>query len=557
MKTASYSWALLLFTWGIWAQEQEIEIRQAGSFQLDEDNFPGANILERSATKQVHLVHEGMDIWSDKAFFYKKENRFDAFGNIRIIQGDSLNLTSKSVSYNGNTKLAVSKVDVFLDNKEMILETDTLYFDRIENKGYYPTKGVVYDSLTTIESQHGTYFSATKKYQFEKQVVVTHPDFTLTTNRMDFYTDIKHAFFYGPSIIEGEDYLVHCRQGFYDTENKKGYFKKNASIDYNQRNMVGDSIYFDDTKQYAAATFNVKMTDTINNTFLTGNYGQVFKAKDSAMVTHRAVAINLVAQDSLFIHADTLIATGPPEARIIRGFHDARIFKEDLSGKMDSIHFNQKTGRAKLIRRPINDRELQFLTPQEIAARNPILWSNTSQMTGDEIHLLIDTEKEVLDSLLIYNNAFVIEQDSLNPDNFNQIKGLQLKGKFNGRSLETVDVIQNTEMVYFIYDDETLDLVGIDKAICSALRLDFIESAIDKVTFFTKPDGVVYPPNELPENVRQLLGFKWRDEERISKKEDLFHGIDKEQFTLQMIPTKAPQLDISKSIPTKQLKLAK
>lgn len=557
MKTASYSWVLLLFTLGIWAQEQEIEIRQAGSFQLDEVNFPGANILERSTTKQVHLVHEGMDIWSDKAFFYKKENRFDAFGNIRIIQGDSLNLTSKSVSYNGNTKLAVAKVDVFLDNKEMILETDTLYFDRIENKGYYPTKGVVYDSLTTIESQYGTYFSATKKYQFEKQVIVTHPDFILTTNRMDFYTDIKHAFFYGPSKIEGQDYVVLCQQGFYDTQNKKGFFKKNASIDYNQRNIVGDSIYFDDTKQYAAATFNVKMTDTINNTFLTGNYGQVFKAKDSAMVTHRAVATNLVAQDSLFIHADTLIATGPPEKRIIRGFHDARIFKEDLSGKMDSIHFNQKTGRAKLIRRPINERELQYLTPQEISARNPILWSNTSQMTGDEIHLLIDNEKEVLDSLLIYNNAFVIEQDSLNPDNFNQIKGLQLKGKFNGRSLETVDVIQNTEMVYFIYDDETLDLVGIDKAICSALRLDFIESAIDKVTFFTKPDGIVYPPNELPKNVRQLLGFKWREEERISSKEDLFHGVDLDKFAIKMITGKTPQSDFSNFTPTKKIKLAK
>ena len=557
MKTASYSWVLLLFTLGIWAQEQEIEIRQAGSFQLDEVNFPGANILERSTTKQVHLVHEGMDIWSDKAFFYKKENRFDAFGNIRIIQGDSLNLTSKSMSYNGNTKLAVAKVDVFLDNKEMILETDTLYFDRIENKGYYPTKGVVYDSLTTIESQYGTYFSATKKYQFEKQVIVTHPDFILTTNRMDFYTDIKHAFFYGPSKIEGQDYVVLCQQGFYDTQNKKGFFKKNASIDYNQRNIVGDSIYFDDTKQYAAATFNVKMTDTINNTFLTGNYGQVFKAKDSAMVTHRAVATNLVAQDSLFIHADTLIATGPPEKRIIRGFHDARIFKEDLSGKMDSIHFNQKTGRAKLIRRPINERELQYLTPQEISARNPILWSNTSQMTGDEIHLLIDNEKEVLDSLLIYNNAFVIEQDSLNPDNFNQIKGLQLKGKFNGRSLETVDVIQNTEMVYFIYDDETLDLVGIDKAICSALRLDFIESAIDKVTFFTKPDGIVYPPNELPKNVRQLLGFKWREEERISSKEDLFHGVDLDKFAIKMITGKTPESDFSNFTPTKKIKLAK
>ena len=116
------------------------------------------------------------------------------------------------------------------------------------------------------------------------------------------------------------------------------------------------------------------------------------------MVTHRALAINLVELDSLFIHADTLIATGPPERRIIRGFYGVRIFKEDLSGKTDSIYFNLTSGRAKLIRRPISDRDLQYLTPQEIADRNPILWSDESQMTGDEIHLTIDNEKEVLDS---------------------------------------------------------------------------------------------------------------------------------------------------------------
>ncbi len=84
MKTAWYSWVLLLITCTAWAQEKEIEIRRAGSFQLDQENFPGANILTRSATEQVYLVHEGMDVWADKAFFYKKENRFDALGNVRI-----------------------------------------------------------------------------------------------------------------------------------------------------------------------------------------------------------------------------------------------------------------------------------------------------------------------------------------------------------------------------------------------------------------------------------------------------------------------------------------
>jgi len=536
MKPVFLSCLLVLLAFGLRAQEQEIEIRQAGSFKIDQENFPGANILTRSATQQVHLVHQGMDVWSDKAFFYKTENKFNAIGNVRIQQGDSLKLTSKLVNYDGNSKLAIARENVVLDNKEMLLKTDTLYFDRIADKAFYPSNGTVYDSLTTITSKRGTYISKSKKYQFENRVIITNPDFKVTSDRMDFYTESKHAFFYGKTTITGEDYVVRCKKGFYDTQRKMGYFKKEASVDYNNRNIIGDSIYFNDAKQYASATQNIRITDTINNTFLTGNYGQVFKEKDSAMVTHRAVAVNLVERDSLFIHADTLIATGPPEERILRGFHDVRIFKQDLSGKTDSIHFNQKNGRAKLIRQPMNDKELQFLTPQEIADRNPILWSNESQMTGDEIHLTIDMEKEVLDSLLIYNNAFVIEQDTIDTANYNQIKGLQLKGKFKGNGLETVDVTQNTEMVYYLYDDETLDLVGIDKAICSALRLTFEESAIDKVTFFTDPDGIVYPPKELPVNARRLLGFAWREDERIYKKEDLFHGVDLEKFSLQVAP---------------------
>ena len=536
MRAIFFSCSLLLSATGLWAQEKEIEIRQAGSFQLDEENFPGANILERSTSEQVHLVHQGMDVWSDKAFFYKKENKFDAFGNVRINQGDSLILTCKTVNYDGNVKLAVAKQQVVLDNKEMLLKTDTLYFDRIKNIAYYPANGTVYDSLTTINSKRGTYISDNKKYKFEDKVVVNNPDFTLTSARMDFYTETKHAFFYGATKIIGEDYVIRCNQGFYNTDSKEGYFKKNASVDYNNRNIIGDSIYFNDEIKYASATQNIRITDTINNSFITGNYGQVFKEKDSAMVTHRALAINLVEKDSLFIHADTLVATGPPDERIIRGFHDVRMFKEDLSGKTDSIHFNQNSGRAKLIRRPINDRDLQYLTPQEIADRNPILWSDESQMTGDEIHITIDNEKEVLDSLLIYNNAFVIEQDSLDAANFNQIKGIQLKGKFKGKSLEKVDVIQNTEMVYYLYDDETQELTGIDKAICSALRLEFVDSGIEKITFFTNPDGIVYPPKDLPENVRQLLGFTWREDERIYSKKDLFHGTDLENYSIEVRP---------------------
>ena len=45
---------------------------------------------------------------------------------------------------------------------------------------------------------------------------------------------------------------------------------------------------------------------TINKSIIGGNYAEIFKAKDSAIIT-QALAINIIENDSLYIHADTLV----------------------------------------------------------------------------------------------------------------------------------------------------------------------------------------------------------------------------------------------------------
>jgi hypothetical protein len=113
---------------------------------------------------------------------------------------------------------------------------------------------------------------------------------------------------------------VECNRGFFDSNLKKGYFQDRASIDYNLRNIQGDSIYFDDGIQYAAASKNVQITDTIGDNVIRGQYSEIFKDRDSAIVTRNPIAIKLVDRDSLYIHADTLLATGPAEERILTGY---------------------------------------------------------------------------------------------------------------------------------------------------------------------------------------------------------------------------------------------
>jgi len=510
------------------AQETKtIEIKDAGAFNRDEIRFPGANILSKNDSKRVHLFHEGMDVWSDRAVFYKQRNFFKAYGNVVVNQGDTIEMFSNYIEYDGNKRFAVTKENVLLKNPEMTLETDTLYYNRNDEIAFYETWGIVKDSASVIKSNRGRFYMKRKKYRFLTDVEITNPEYNINSLQLDYYTDIDHAYFYGPTTIKGEDYDIYCERGFYDTNNKKGFFIKNSEILYNNRIIEGDSLYFNNPLNYAAATNNVKLTDTVNNSIILGHYAEIFKAKDSAMITQNPIAISLVETDSLYIHADTLVAIGPPEKRIIKGYYDVRIYKKDLSGKADSIHVNKETGLTKLMRKPLTKRQLQRLTPNEISKKNPVLWSGESQMTGDIIHLISNTKTEELDSLKILNNSFVVEKDTLGIDNYNQIKGINLYGKFVENSLKTIHVIKNTEMIYYLYDDDTQDLVGIDKSICSALQMDIEDNAIDQITYFTEPEGNVYPEKELPKNARQLRGFVWRGSEKVNSKEDLLSATDK------------------------------
>ena len=510
------------------AQETKtIEIKDAGAFNRDEIRFPGANILSKNDSKRVHLFHEGMDVWSDRAVFYKQRNFFKAYGNVVVNQGDTIEMFSNYIEYDGNKRFAVTKENVLLKNPEMTLETDTLYYNRNDEIAFYETWGIVKDSASVIKSNRGRFYMKQKKYRFLTDVEITNPEYNINSLQLDYYTDIDHAYFYGPTTIKGEDYDIYCERGFYDTNNKKGFFIKNSEILYNHRIIEGDSLYFNNPLNYAAATNNVKLTDTVNNSIILGHYAEIFKAKDSAMITQNPIAISLVETDSLYIHADTLVAIGPPEKRIIKGYYDVRIYKKDLSGKADSIHVNKETGLTKLMRKPLTKRQLQRLTPNEISKKNPVLWSGESQMTGDIIHLISNTKTEELDSLKILNNSFVVEKDTLGIDNYNQIKGINLYGKFVENSLKTIHVIKNTEMIYYLYDDDTQDLVGIDKSICSALQMDIEDNAIDQITYFTEPEGTVYPEKELPKNARQLRGFVWRGSEKVNSKEDLLSATDK------------------------------
>ncbi|GAA0742580.1 OstA-like protein [Gaetbulibacter jejuensis] len=512
-----YTILILFVVTKSYAQEgKRIQIEHAGFMVADSTVGKDIATFVRNDQQQIHVTHDGVNMWCDKAIYYKNENFIEAFSNVRMQQGDTINMTAKYVEYSGTTKLAFASGDVVLTEPQSTLTTDTLFFDRAKQQAYYKSKGkVVRDSSGTITSQIGRYYMDSKKYRFLKDVVLVNPDYTINSNQLDFYSESGYAYLYGPTTIKGEASNIYCERGFYDTNNDVGYFVKKSRIDYENRIFEGDSMFFDRNRSFASATNNIKVTDTTNKSIIKGHYAEVFREKDSVFITKRALAITVQENDSIYIHSDTLMVTGKPEHRITRAYYNAKIYKSDLSGKADSIHADHKTGLTELINLSRFSSTDAFATK-----RKPILWNLGNQMSGDTIHLISNTETEELDSLKVFDNAFLISKDTLGTG-FNQIKGQKLYGLFKNNELYNVDIIKNAEIIYFSRDGEN-ELIGINKSKSGSINIQITDNTINEIRLINQVDGDLFPESQFPENARRLRGFDWREEERPTSVEDLF-----------------------------------
>nr|WP_095930980.1 OstA-like protein [Flavobacterium sp. ACN2] len=502
-----------------------IVIENADFSDVDQVNVPDALLL----TGNVKVNHDGVVLTCNKAYFFQKENYLKAFGNVQLVQGDTLFLNSKYAEYSGNEKKAFATGNAVLTSPDATLQTDTINFDRNVQEAFYNTKGTIVNKDNTLVSKSGRYYVKEKKFQFLTEVTITNPKYVIKSNHLDYYSNSGHTYLLGPSTITSKANYIYTEKGFYDTKKNLAHFLRRSYIKYDDRLIEGDSLYYNRNIEFASATRNVKITDSINKGIVKGHYAELYKLKDSMFVTKRAVAINLVENDSVYIHGKKLMVTGKEGERILRAFNNVRFYKTDMSGKCDSIHSDSKSALTKLI-------------------GNPILWNGDNQITGDVMHLIGDNKTRKIDSLKVLNNTFVLSKDTLGTG-FNQVKGINLFGKFRDGKLHDVDVIKNTEVIYYMRNDAN-ELIGINKNVSSKINMILENNAIETITFFNKVDGDIFPEDELPENARKLRGMKWRGDERIKSKEDIFSAEDNE-LNEKLIKEGKDQEEKGKNVPLK------
>ena len=149
---------------------------------------------------------------------------------------------------------------------------------------------------------------------------------------------------------------------------------------------------------------------------------------------------------------------------------------------------------------------------------NPVCWTDNYQLSGDTVRFTI--LDSIHSTIELCKSGFIV--GSLFEDTeFNQIKGLNIKGFLEDKNLQRVDIVGNAECVYYIQEEDST-LIGINTSITSEMRIYLDSNHIQQIRYFDAPNGQVYPDEKMEDKNRKLLGFRWLDLYRPRKPEDLF-----------------------------------
>jgi hypothetical protein len=80
----------------------------------------------------------------------------------------------------------------------------------------------------------------------------------------------------------------------------------------------------------------------------------------------------------------------------------------------------------------------------------------------------------------------------------------------------------NGQAVYVIKDEKD-KITGINTISCSQMNIGISDKNINRISFQTLPNSIIFPIEELPNEWKRLEGFNERFNERISTKEDIWN----------------------------------
>jgi lipopolysaccharide export system protein LptA len=524
----------------------------------------------------VLVKHKNTYLLCDSAII--EDNKMTAIGHVRIVEGDSLQIFGDSgnvvlkhrnqdlftnvLKYDLKTRIASYFQKGELYSGQTQLKSNRGYYYAESNQAFFKDSVIVLlqDSMKLL-SDSLVYFTKTNLVKFTGPTLIEKDSLNIYCELGFYNTETQQSHFGNYPRYKKGNQIADAKDIYHDAKKKiiilvhKAYIRdekqsaKGDSINFNEtthqvslfgnawykegeRELFGDQIEFnrktkslsvkgktkvaesgriidalrlqyDGIKDKGLAIGNVIVSDTISgysiicDTFEYNKSNAMYRALGK---TQRAYIASKFDDDSLYLSADHLISerkiVESDTFQILQAWKHVKIWSKKVQGLCDSLYFSGRDSMFYLF-------------------TNPVMWSDTSQFSGDTIW--IKTGNKSIQDIFLRQKAFIINRDNNQLEN--QLKGREIQAHFLQGKVHFMDVQGNAESVYFILDDEK-GYVGTNSIQCSSMRFFFNEQEkIDHIDFFTKPKGKMVPVHEGKKIY--LEGYAPRDTEKPGSLEEI------------------------------------
>ena len=237
-----------------------------------------------------------------------KARTFEAWGNVHINDSDTTNIYSNHLRYLTDRQIAFLDGNVKLTDGKAVLTTPNLEYNMGTKIATYNNGGKLVNKKTVITSKEGFYYSDIKDAYFKKNVVVNDPAYNIIADSLLYNTDRQTASFISQTTIrDSANRTIKTREGFYNLRTGDAQFGQRPFInDNNKTTLNADTVNL--TKDIAKASGNAVVVDSVRGTIIIGNLIYQDRNTEAVLATQKPIMIIKQDYDSIYVTADTLFS---------------------------------------------------------------------------------------------------------------------------------------------------------------------------------------------------------------------------------------------------------
>ena len=476
-----------------------------------------------------------------------------------IVKSGKTKLYSQQGTYNSKTKRGIFEGNAQYQEDSVLATADTMIIDN-EQDIFYLKGNAVYYSISDSAEANTIYFNkSTDSISLQGQAIYAGRENNASGDSIFYNKSSGDITVSGKSVIQDKGTTLKGDNVKYDKKSKSGYAVGNVIYSDTLENVKlwADTLEFNgDTKFILARSVADKqpvyatnqdgdslyITGKTLNSYTKVNHKTSYNAYDSLETIKNKVRYSVLLDSLDLYKLDPIVFKDQIVTRLVqKGIITISIKLDSLSGESYSV--SDTNAAMKYINKFNSPDTIQYLMADKNVVvyksdmqmkadslffngtdsvftlfKNPVIWSDSTQMTADTIELQLKDKK--ISSLQLTKNGYILSTDDFKF--YNQIKGRKIDGYFENGKMSSLKTDGNAQLVYYLKDDKDQSYMGVNTTDASSFNFIFKNGKIKEIRHFGNPQSKILPMKGTDHNAIRLEGFNALFENRPSSVNDVF-----------------------------------